>query len=496
MRRGGAALKIVAVMLLLIIIGIFFVVIIMQTGEVEEPVGDRGGEAGDGGRDLPTGGQEPSPQPPDIEGIPINTSSIRDVLVTRDGRLIITYFDYDRQDTVIQRWYLNVVEIDLDGFRVLDKYVLDSGDGNETPRFGSIVSIYGDNFVAIATAKEGFITPFPFFPALPVIVETGGKIIYDVATPGEGFYKSGEIDFPGYLIGILEDKFVFAWVNSEEGTIKAGVYSVDAGMIITEGTLPIYTYIPGFRGRGSSFLAYSYIDESVAKAVFILPFIEQGGALSINIGLLEIDFETLSIFFNAWPSTTIYDGGYVYAATGYLEGDDLYLYIAIQRPGVTEPRITDYIVEKWNLGIMAKDWSYLGFFYVDAKNYSVPLTSIVWNDVFYVSHSFLAAYKDGEELWRVNGWGKRYDALRFFLPVEVVEGGKKFFVMDGSLYILHTKVADNVLERVIVYKVSRDQPPTEAPITIETNRERHIIIYNNEIYVLRPTGEGYILQRL
>lgn len=492
-REGGVGKIVVALLVIIIlVVGLVIIGSIMSGDGGEAP-----GEAGTG----PPSGEEVGSGP-----LSLNLSAV--ISIYREGDRLYVYgvkHIMDENGTQVVRKDYYVITLSMTRGEILaSEKILEVPGTEPDPLSGSLVSIYSNRYVIGGTARERALIPFPLPLPLPFITVEFGSVdlYYYIVEPGIGIVKEMLIeDVPGLGLGFYGDKYLTFFIDYEKmyGVLRA--YGLETGGIVFEGYYDISGVFQDMRLDGTKKLAYMARDGDSLSVVVMMSSVVNNNRTDFYIMLIRVDLESLEFIVEAWPTLIVSRPAELAYTTAYIDGEDLYIFYSydyLLGANETDSPLRnrrDYQVEKWSLASLTKEWSVEGSYTRTEDNTTVgSVTSVYYDGVYYVSEAFLAAYRDGEELWRRDGWGGRGGALVVFIPVTTYYGGHRFYIVDGELYILWLERSDSgsiVSDGLRLYRVSPEEGATPVYIQVSGALSPGLIINHGErLYAIVRLSDG------
>ncbi len=469
-REGGVG-KIVVAILIVIILLLGLVII----GSIFSGDGGDGGEAPAQGEE----GGEPGDEAVQEGPLTFNLTSILSIL--SDGDRLYIYgvkSIMDENNTQLLRKDHYIITMSLSSGEILSvEKIFEVPSGESDPISGQLVSVYSNRYVFGGVARERALIPFPLPLPFPFIFIEFGEIdlYYYIVEPGRGVVMRNTIeDIRGLGLGFYGDKYLTLDIDYEKMNIILRVYGLETGSVVFEAYQDASDFFYSLRPNDPKKLAYVERGEDMVRAVIVMSSVTEQGRGDIYIMYVEIDLNTFEFMIEGWPTKLVSAPLRLAYATAYLDGNDLYVYYSydfLVEANETNTELfnrRDYQVEKWDLTSLTKVWSIEGMYTRTEDNASVGyVTSIYRDGVYYVSEAFIAAYRDGEELWRRNGWGGTGSALALFIPVTTYYGGYSFYEVGDRLYILWIERAESggvVSGGIKMYRVSPDSEPIQVRV--------------------------------
>lgn len=502
-RREGGVGKIVVALVIVVILLLGLVIL----GSIFSGDGGDGGGAPTQGEE---GGGQPSGEQPVQEGpLTFNLTSI--LSFYRDGDRLYVYGDKiitDENGTrpIRVEYYIITVSIPKGEILSVEK-IFDIPANESDPVSGELVSIYSNRFVFGGLARDRALIPFPIPLPLPFIfIEFGeADLYYSIVEPGRGVVMRNIIeDIQGLGLGFYGDKYLTLDIDYEKMNVILRVYGLEAGSVVFEGYQDVSDSFYSLYPSDPKKLAYIERDGESLRAVIVMSSVTGEGRGDIYIMYVEVDLNTLEFRVEAWPTKLVSIPLRLAYTTAYLDGNDLYVFYSydfIIEGNQTDNQLRnkrEYQVEKWDLSSLTKEWSVEGMYTRTEDNTTVGYVTSVYRDgVYYVSEAFLAAYRDGEELWRRNRWGGTGARLALFIPVTTYYGGYSFYDVDDKLYLLWVERADSggvVSGGLKMYRVT----PDEGAIQVSVNwvgrvSPASIINYKGKLYAIITLQGGTII---
>ncbi len=407
--------------------------------------------------------------------------SVNDVYVG-DGRLYITLYEsYPEKNRSMVYLYI----FDLDEERFIDKVLVEKGAYADLPNYRILTVEDGRAYLYTKAGK----TVLVHIPLVNFIsVRAGGTYQFKVVDIESGdvintFRLKIEpaVAVSSNMIYTYElessNTFVFRGYNLENGSLEVEFYY----------TIDVVEYLTGL------YLAYSSVDGGVVTALFV------GIEANYDLGRLRVFHVTLrydtfaeNLIVEVYPTSVYGAYGSIYATTGYVDGDTYYVFTAYSFT-TGNKTVNSYTVESRSFSDGSLLWDYTEEFRFTEKNSSTYITSYVDNGVFYVSWSFLAAYKDGEKLFMVSPWGGIYRVPTIFvvIPAKVYEGGGGFYKVGGELYVSWVqRVEGSGIKGVKLYRVTQEGVELVYDLYQKGYVGTLFISYGSKIYFAGSYSDG------